>query len=247
MKKSELKYVYVSGGGSGIGFEVAMLCVKKGFIPVILGRDEEKLKMASEKLNQAPYLSVDLSKSDSKKVIQNHLKTLPAGHIKALVNNAGVYMPSSFLESTPSDWSDQFNINVMSAVYLSQALFKELKEEEGSIVNVSSTLGMRPISNASAYSASKSAMNSLTQSMALEFAEHGVRVNAVCPGIVQTPIHKQSLEKPDEWREMLSEMQPMGRVGETTDIAPTILHLIENSNWTTGALINIDGGILLNS
>lgn len=241
------KYVYVSGGGSGIGFEVARLCVEKKWTPIILGRDEKKLQNASQNLKDCPYLSVDLSKSSSKEEVQTHLKTLEKGSVIGLVNNAGVYMPNSFLDSAPSDWLDQFNINVMSAVYLSQALFETLKSENGSIVNISSTLGMRAIPNASAYSASKASMNSLTQSMALEFAEHGVRVNAVCPGIVHTPIHKQSHGNAEEWKESLKSMQPLGRVGETFDIAPTVIHLIEGSNWTTGALINIDGGILLNS
>ncbi|MGH1468524.1 MAG: SDR family NAD(P)-dependent oxidoreductase [Bdellovibrionales bacterium] len=241
------KYVYISGGGSGIGYEIAKLCMLKGWTPIILGRREPTLLEASKSLDNCPYLSVDLSKEESKKVLRGHFESLPKGELIGLINNAGVYTPAPFLESTTLEWTDQFQVNVLSSVYLSQEFFEELKEVKGSIVNISSTLGIRPILNTGAYSASKAAMNNLTLTMALEFAPSGVRVNAVCPGIVNTPIHGQTDETVAEWKEMLKDMQPLGRVGEPLDIAQTAIHLLEQSNWTTGSIINIDGGILLKS
>lgn len=241
------KYVYISGGGSGIGFEIAKLCIGQDWTPILLGRRESVLVEASKSLKNCPFLSVDLSKESSKKALRDHFKTLEKGTLIGVVNNAGVYKPTAFLESTTAEWVDQFQVNVLSSVYLSQEFFSELQRDKGAIVNISSTLGIRPISNTSAYSASKASMNNLTLSMALEFAPHGVRVNAICPGIVNTPIHKQTPESVQEWKDMLKDMQPLGRIGEPLDIAQTAIHLLEESGWTTGSIINIDGGILLKS
>ncbi len=247
------KYVYISGGGSGIGFETARLCFNKGWTPILLGRREDVLLKASKKLQDCPFLAVDLSKEASKKEVRSHFGDLPQGELLGIVNNAGIYKPSSFLDSTSQDWSEQFNVNVLSAVYLSQEFFKELKKSKGSVVNVSSSLSIRPIPNTGAYSASKAAMNNLTQTMALEFAASGVRVNCICPGIVNTPIHSNSQGESEaslsQWKDDLKSAQPLGRIGEVSDVAPTVIHLLdaEASKWTTGCLINIDGGILLNS
>lgn len=244
-----IKYVYISGGASGIGFKTAKLCLKKNWTPIVLGRREGKLQGASAQLNNCPYLSVDLSKESSKENLRNHFKTLPKGELIGLVNNAGIYKPSSFLNTKTEDWTNQFNVNLLSAVYLSQEFFEELKNSQGSVVNISSTLGIRPIANTGAYSASKAAMNNLTQTMALEFAPFGVRVNSICPGIVNTPIHKDSQGEGDEsimkWKESLKAVQPLDRIGEPVDISETVVHLIEKSKWTTGTIINIDGGVLL--
>ncbi len=238
-------YVYISGGGSGIGFEIAKICIKKKWTPILLGRRLEVLAKASKKLSHCPYFSVDLSEETSKKKIRKHFKALPKGKLLGIVNNAGIYLPESFLESKTSNWLGQFKTNVLSVIYLSQEFFKELKESKGGIINISSTLGVRSIPNTAAYSASKAAMNNLTLTMALELADSGIRVNAICPGIVNTPIHNKNKESIIKWKEMLKDMQPLGRVGEPIDIAQTVIHLLGESGWTTGAIINIDGGILL--
>ncbi len=240
-------YVYISGGGSGIGFEIAKLCIKKKWTPILLGRRLELLIKASKKLFDCPYVSIDLSEETSKKKLRDEFKKLPKGKLLGVVNNAGIYTPKSFLDSKTSNWLDQFKTNVLSAVYLSQEFFKELKEYKGAIINISSTLGIKPISNTAAYSASKAAMNNLTLTMALEFADSGIRVNSICPGIINTPIHHKNKKPLSEWKKMFKDMQPLGRVGEPVDIAKMVIHLLGESDWTTGAIINVDGGILLKS
>lgn len=246
-KKSD-EFILISGGGTGIGFEVAKACLSKGWMPIVLGRREKVLVEASKKLSHCPFLSVDLSEPASKKHVSNFLKTLKNVQIRGVVNNAGVYRPMSIESSDQENWLSQFKINVLSALNLSQATLPHLKKTKGSIVNISSTLGQRPIQGASAYSASKAAMDSLTLSMALELAPEGVRANSVCPGIVNTPIHDQNRQNTEQWKKDLKNMQPLGRVGETGDIAGMVVTLLDDSSsWTTGALINIDGGILLKS
>lgn len=240
--------ILISGGGTGIGFEVAKACINKGWTPIILGRRKDVLEKASKELSDCPNLVVDLSEPSSKKTVETFLKTFKDVKLRGLVNNAGIYKPMSLESSDQENWLEQFKANVLTALNLSQACLPYLKKSRGSIVNISSTLGERPIPGAAAYSASKAAMGSFTKSMALELASEGVRANSVCPGIVNTPIHDPNREDVSDWQESLKGMQPLERVGETTDIAPTVVMLLDDSSsWTTGALINIDGGILLKS
>lgn len=240
------RYVVVTGAGSGIGLEVAKDFFKLDYTPLLIGRNTEKLQKASKEFDQAPYLSCDLSKKDSTLELKKFFKTLKSGKIHGLVNNAGAIKYGSFEESSTDDWTFHYGANVISAVNCTRAFLNELKETNGSIVNISSTLGIKPIENTSGYSAAKAAMNSLTQSMALELASSGVRVNAVCPGIVNTPIHSESQSKSEDWHQMLSDAQPLGRVGEPDDISSLVCFLIsDKAKWITGSLIPVDGGILL--
>lgn len=244
------KFVLISGGGSGIGKKIAELAIDKNFTPVLFGRRESALQEASKILKSCPYLAVDLSLESCKVKLKTFLETLSQdGDIVGTINNAGIYKPTSIEDSNEENWLSQYQVNIMTAVYLTQASLPYLKKTKGAVVNISSTLGVRPIPNASAYSASKAAMNSLTLSMAMEFAPYGVRANGICPGIVDTPIHDQHRTDVEAWKSDLKNSQPLGRVGTTEDIAPMALTLIdpEQNAWTTGALINIDGGILLKS
>jgi len=240
--------VLISGGGTGIGFEVAQKCLEKSWTPVLIGRRKNVLEKASRQLQNCPFLPVDLSEDSAKRAVEDFLKNFTTVNVLGVVNNAGIYAPMSLETSDQKNWISQYQVNVLGALNLTQSCIPHLKKSKGSIVNISSTLGERPIPGAAAYSASKAAMNSLTLSLALELAPDGIRANAVCPGIVNTPIHDPSREDVDAWKSDLKSMQPMGRVGEPEDIAPTVIMLLDPvSSWTTGALINIDGGILLKS
>ena len=240
------KYVVVTGAGSGIGLEISKELFKTGYIPLIIGRNAEKLKKASKELDQSPYLSCDLSKKDSTLELKKFFKALKQGKIYAVVNNAGAIKYGTFEDSSIDDWTFHYNANVVSAINCSKAFLENLKETSGSIVNISSTLGIKPIENTSGYSAAKAAMNSLTQSMALELAPNKIRVNSICPGIVNTPIHFESQSKTENWHQVFSEAQPLGRVGEPEDIAGIVCFLIsDRAQWITGGIIPVDGGILL--
>ena len=240
------KYVVVTGAGSGIGLEISRELFNCGYTPLLIGRNSEKLQKASKGLDQAPYLSCDLIKSDSTLELKKFFTSLKEGKVFGVINNAGAIKYGTFEESSNEDWSFHFNANVMSAINCSKAFLENLKETEGAIVNISSTLGLKPIENTSGYSAAKAAMNSMTQSMALELSNYKIRVNAICPGIVNTPIHSESQSKSEDWHEMLKNAQPLGRVGEPDDISGIACFLIsEKAKWITGSLIPVDGGILL--
>jgi NAD(P)-dependent dehydrogenase (short-subunit alcohol dehydrogenase family) len=240
------KYVVVTGAGSGIGYEISRELLKLGFTPLLIGRDLKKLEKASKELEDSPFFSCDLTQKDSSKKLTEFYKSLEAGELFGLVNNAGAIKYSSFEDSSSEHWLYHFNINLMSAINCSKAFLEPLKETKGAIVNISSTLGIKPIENTSSYSASKAAMNNLTQSMALELAKYDIKVNAICPGIVNTPIHSESQSKSEDWHAMLKDAQPLGRVGEPKDIAGLVCFLLsKQASWITGSLIPVDGGILL--
>jgi NAD(P)-dependent dehydrogenase (short-subunit alcohol dehydrogenase family) len=144
----------------------------------------------------------------------------------------------------------QFQVNLFGPIQWTQMVMPLLeKSGHGSIVNVSSTLGLRAGATSGAYSAAKAAMNSWTQSLAIEYGPKKVRVNAICPGIVDTPIHSfHSLPDQDKEKSLqaMAKLQPLGRIGRPEEIAEAIYFLAsEQSAWTTGAVLSVDGGINL--
>ncbi len=236
-----MKAAIITGAGSGIGRSTALLFAKNDFHVFLLGRDLQKLRATQMDCGErATPIVCDLFQQDHiESAVQ---QILSSGHsVEVLVNNAGTYVAKPLLETTEQEWIDQFQIHVMGAVRLITSLWPHfVKNHKGSIINVSSTLGMRPAANTSAYSAMKAAQINLTQTLALEGAPHKIRVNAVSPGIVDTPIHASgSVEK-------MHQAQPLGRVGHPEDIARAVFFLATDSSaWTTGAVLPVDGGINL--
>ncbi|MCB0378680.1 MAG: SDR family oxidoreductase [Bdellovibrionales bacterium] len=245
-----MKHVIVTGASSGIGKSIAQQFFNQGWTPILLARNEERLKSLSESLSQCPYYVCDLTEADS---IHASLSDIlkQEFRIQALVNNAGAYQPKSIDKDDDHVWDFHFQTNLMSAVRMTRGLWANLKESGGAILNISSTLAIRPIERTAAYSALKAAMNNWTLALAIEGAPHGIRANAICPGLVQTPIHTFFDDHSPEGlnaQKIAQAMQPLGRVGQPKDIAATAVHLCsDESSWTTGVILNIDGGILLKS
>lgn len=239
-------YLLITGASSGIGKELALESFRNNYTPLLIGRSLDKLRTVSSLCNDAPYASVDLQKPSSVDELKSFFNELEDGRLVGVINNAGIYKPDKLEDSTSEDWLEQYQINLLSAVHTTKAFIEDLKKSKGSILNISSTLGIRPIASTAAYSCSKAALNNLTLSQALEYANFGVRANCICPGIINTPIHKT--DNREKWKEDLKSMQPIGRIGEPQDITGLALSLISpESTWTTGAIIPVDGGILLKS
>jgi NAD(P)-dependent dehydrogenase (short-subunit alcohol dehydrogenase family) len=234
----------VTGAGSGIGQSIAVQIAERGHQVFGLGRDQAKLMNTSRLIRSGTFVfkAVDLAcaekTSSAVQEIQGWLDqtSLP---LLGLVNNAGVYDNASFSETPDSIWERQFNSNLLSAVRLTRLLYPCLKAAApSSVLNISSTLGLRPIVGTSAYSALKAAMVNWSQTLALEWAPYQIRVNCICPGIVETPIHGT--------RVLSGSLQPIGRVGQPHDIAKAAWFLLsEDSAWTTGSVLTVDGGISL--
>ena len=243
-----MKTIVISGASSGIGHSMVELFSKKGWNVIMVARNQERLQKIKDSQSNTDFFVCDLSQPQQVLGLKEKLKDIK---VDALINNAGIFKPQSVADDQDETWEVHFQSNMMSAVRLTRALWEQLKDSKGCILNISSTLGIRPIANTSAYSALKAAMNNWTLGLAIEGANFGVRANAICPGIVDTPIHSyhQSQDPKDqEIYQQVQKAQPLGRTGKPQDIAHMALQMCDpTSEWMTGSIINIDGGILLNS
>lgn len=218
-----------------------------GWNVLMVARNEARLQELQDKLTNAQYLTCDLS--DQKQIKESEAKLKAFGPIDALINNAGVYMPCSVDQDNDSVWDQQYQTNLMGPVRFTRVFWHQLKQTRGTILNISSTLALRPIQNTAAYSALKAALNNWTMALALEGAPHGINVNCICPGLIDTPIHSyfgSDKPKDKETYKAVQNLQPLGRTGKPQDVAAMALQLCSPaSEWITGSIISIDGGILL--
>lgn len=243
--------VLISGASSGIGAATAIEFSKQGYFVYLLGRHEDRLhQVALQCLNGASLLKVDLNNEAQVDKYTQHLFERADTRLEVLVNNAGIFERHDFLDQGLDIWRQQFETNLFASLRLTQKILPLfLKQGQGSIVNVSSTLGLKPTAKTGAYSAAKAALVSWTQSLALELGPKNIRVNCICPGIVDTPIqafhHLSSVSKAQALNDMKT-LQPLQRVGTPEEIAESIFFLGSNkSSWTTGAILSVDGGIHL--
>jgi len=236
--------VVISGASSGIGLETARMLASKGAEVCLTARRADPLAAAAKEIGDGAWAwPCDVADPESVVALAAEIKTR-WGAVDGLVNNAG-FAPMARLDETPNDvWDETFAINVRGPFLLCRELGPMLKEGESpSVVNVSSTLAERAIQGMAAYNASKAALNQLTRSLALEWAPQ-VRVNAVMPAVVETPIHA-TRGMSSEQVEAMGEMHPMRRVGQPEDVAAMISFLLSDaSSWMTGAVIPVDGGML---
>ena len=181
--------------------------------------------------------------------VKNYVEDLNS--IDVLFNCAGYVHQGTIIECEPKDWQDSFRINVDSMFYtISAILPKMLERKKGSIINMASICGsIRGVPNRFAYGASKAAVVGITKSIAADFVGTGIRSNAIAPGTIETPsLHKrmEALGDIEEARKMFTARQPMGRLGQPEDVMPILTYLAsDESNFTTGQVFNIDGGITI--
>ncbi len=243
MKKAAL----ITGASSGIGAATALEFAKNGYFVYLMGRDKDRLaEVAIQCRGGASLLTCDLNDSKALDKRLNELISTNIHRVEVVVNNAGIFKTHSTEDGSDEIWMQHFQTNMLAPVRIVRALFPYFKSHGGgSIVNVASTLGLRPQGPTSAYSALKAAMVNWTQNLALEGAAFQIRANCVCPGLVDTPLHSfEKLEKAA--MDKMNSMQPLGRVGTPEDIARSIYFLgSDSSSWTTGGVLAVDGGINL--
>ena len=248
--KLDGKVALITGGSLGLGKATAELFVKEGAKVVITGRTEKTLQEAVEEAKnkglEIDYLVSDVSKEeDCKEAVDFTLNKY--GKIDILFNNAGVLHAALTHETDTETWDRLFNINVKGTYLMSKyAIPHMLENGYGCIVNNSSIAGLKGIPGISAYNSTKGAVTQLTRSMALDYAKQGIRVNAICPGTIETPMVDGLLDKmPDRGgaEELFKSFHQMGRFGTADEIAHSVLFLCDdNIQFMTGSMLSVDGG-----
>ena len=242
------KVVIITGGSSGIGLATAQFLLQANYQVAIVGRDVVKGNLAAKSLGvDCQFFQADISKAyDCEQVVQAVVTTW--GRVDALVNSAGVYLEKLLAEMTEDDYQELMDTNVKGTYFMCKYVEPELrKTSAGAIVNVSSDAGQNGNLLCSAYCASKGAVNTLTKALALELSPYNIRVNAVCPGDIDTPLTRTQLNSYPNPEECLKEMQslyPGNRIGKAEEVAAVIGFLLSDAaSFVVGALWAVDGGI----
>jgi NAD(P)-dependent dehydrogenase (short-subunit alcohol dehydrogenase family) len=247
----EGKSVLITGGGTGIGKAAALEFAREGATVFIIGRREEKLAEAAREA-EAEGLGIffaisDISREDDCRLaVERAVREM--GKLDILFNNAGVLIPGSLHETETAAWETTFGINVRGTWLMSKyAIPHMLSRGRGWIVNNASIVGLKGFAGLSAYTASKGAMIQLTRSMALEYADKGINVNAVCPGTTVTPLVTEGFMKrvpdPGEGMRFMKSLHPIGRLALPEEVARAVLFLCDERNgFVTGAALPVDGG-----
>lgn len=245
------KSAVITGGGTGIGQAIALAFAREGAQVAIAGRRknklEETLRLMQEAGCSALALECDVTKAaDTERVVKSAEATF--GKVDVLVNNAGALSVSTVESIAEDDWDRVMATNVKGPYLMSRAALPAMRRAGGgSIINVGSVLGIVAIRDRAAYCASKGAVSMLTRAMALDHARDNIRVNCVCPSIVESDMTQNLFAETEAGRNARDNRLatiPLGRFGKPTDIAGlTVFLASEESSWMTGTVIPVDGGV----
>ena len=245
------KVALITGGGTGIGRAIAFAFAHEGASVAVAGRRVEKLREVTAGIakagGQAIALECDVTRAqDAERAVA--ATAAKFGKLNVLVNNAGTLSVSTVANIAEEDWDRVMTVNVKGPFLMSRAVLKEFRKAGGgAIVNIGSVLGLVAMQNRAAYCASKGGVTMLTKAMALDHADEKVRVNCICPSIVETDL-VQGLFNDTEQGQALRKARegtiPLGRFGKPVDVAKLAVFLAsDESSWITGTAIPLDGGL----
>lgn len=232
----------VTGAGRGLGRAVADGLAELGAVVHGTSRDARTAREIADRYGTSP-LTLDLSDTESFPGFVDTVQELSGG-ISLVVNNAGINIPAPAVDVTPADWDAVMDANLKGSFFLSTAVTRSwlAAGRGGSIVNVASQAGLVAIEERAAYGTSKAGLIHLTKILALEWARHGIRVNAVAPTFVRTELTESTLSRPDWAAELLGRI-PAGRFGEPEDVVGAVAFLLgDAAALVTGHTLTVDGG-----
>jgi 3-oxoacyl-[acyl-carrier protein] reductase len=241
------KKAIVTGGSKGIGKAIVETFLKNGAVVYTVSRSEGDFAalqaVAAAAGTEVFFCKADVSvEAEITAVIKDILKT--SGGIDIVVNNAGVTRDGLIARMSGEAWAEVLQVNLASAFYICKAMSMHLLSRRGgSIINMSSVVGLHGNAGQTNYAASKAGLIGLTQSLAQELAPRGVRVNAICPGFIETEMTDKI---PEEFRQKMLERIPLARMGRTEEIANAALFLASDlSTYVTGQALSVDGGMFM--
>ena len=245
------KAAIVTGAGTGIGRAIALALAREGARVAVAGRRREKLGEVAQAIRQAGGEALvtvcDVSsEADSYRAVKDAEEAF--GHVNVLVNNAGALSVSTVESISVEEWDRLMATNLKGPFLMSRAVLPAMRQAGGgAIVNVGSVLGLVAMKDRAAYCASKGGVTMLTKAMALDHAQEKIRVNCICPAIVETDLIRELFSKSEEARparDTRLATLPLGKFGKPDDIAELAVFLAsEESSWMTGTAIPVDGGL----
>jgi len=246
------KVVLVTGGGTGIGKAAAAAFLESGAKVVLNGRREDVLVSTAKELDttgrRVAFVAGDIGEIETAAKLTD-IAVDRFGGVDVLVNNAGIFRPTPFLDHTEKDFDAYTNTILKGTFFATQAAVRQMKKRgSGAIVNTGSMWAIQAIgaTPSGAYSAAKAGVHALTHNLAIELAKDRIRVNTVAPAVVETPVYETFLP-PEQVKPVLASFNafhPLGRHGQPQDIVAAILFLAsEDAGWITGVVLPVDGGV----
>lgn len=244
------KVALVTGGNSGIGKATALAFAQEGAKVVIAARrvqeGVETVSMIKDAGGEALFIQTDVSKAvEVERMVQQTVEVY--GRLDCAFNNAGISTGRvTMIEETEENFDQVIHINLKGVwLCMKQEIHQMLMQGSGTIVNDSSAAGLHGVRRGSTYAASKFGVIGLTKSAALEYAKQGIRVNAVCPGWIHTPMVERGMQRNPELETQIIEQEPVGRIGRPEEVAAAVLWLCSDAaSFVTGIAMPVDGGLL---
>ncbi|WP_316506761.1 SDR family oxidoreductase [Nitrosopumilus sp.] len=238
------KVALVTGGSRGIGLATAKDLAENGVTVVMTAKNSERLRQSTRDIPNCIGIAADIRNKDDVKMVVG--KTIERyGRLDILVNNAGIFPKIKQLHDIEEEeWKEVLDVNLTGSFRFTKESIPHLQKTEGCIINISSDAGLKAYQgfNADAYSASKAALILLTKCWALEYAKNRIRVNCICPGVVDTDMTKPFLKTRTD-KEFMDKEHPIGRIGQPEEIAKAVRYFAsDDAAWVTGAILTVDGG-----